>query len=691
MNKFWNTRKFSFTNSDGLCAILNEISQNDEILVVQPSVLPILNSLLTFQELTQSTPVRKITLLNDQLGDDLSGALGTVPQMDLIFLIDVRTSLRLPPQLCDSAQKHNLSPLHIIYCQWKTSFPENSKKSEQCQKDENTLNITEPHFPNVIESQLTEISNEHFLYAWDLLPFPQIDDNVLLTHSLYNMENVNMYYPELRSLQSATESIIVDDMVNSLRSLILETNSIITNVVSIGNMSKRCSHLLKKRIDEQLTENDLFIKGTLYGERTNCGLEMDLIILERNVDPITPLLTQLTYAGILDDLYEFNSGIKIGEKDMNFNYREDTIWNDLKFLNFGSVGPQLNKLAKELQTQYDTRHKAESVHEIKEFVDSLGSLQQRQAFLKNHTTLSSDVLKVVETEEYGSFNKILELELEILMGNTLNKDIEDIILELQYEYEVDRNKILRLICLLSLCKNSLREKDYEDLKTFMIDSWGIENCFQLESLAELGFFTSKTGKSDLHVTTTKPTRLQKEYRYISQWLNTVPIEDEHVAGKTTDEKDEFIEATFAYSGVVPLTMRLVQMLYDRSILFHNYSSQQPFILSREPKVSQTEDLIEQLYGDPHAIEESKWVPESVTKRINANIKNNKRKSIDGSKGTFNTVEDIALVVFLGGVTMGEIAILKHLQKSLGKKGINKRFIIIADGLANGDRIMNSIS
>ncbi|CAI4047338.1 hypothetical protein N7582_004059 [Saccharomyces uvarum] len=692
MNKFWNTKKFLPANADGLCVILNEISQNDQILVVQPSFLPILNSLLTFQELTQSTPVRKITLLDDQLSDDSSGALGTVPRMDLIFLVDVRTSLQIPSGLLDTAEKHNLSPLHIVYCQWKTSFPKYSKNSEQWQIDERTSEITKPHFPNVIESQLKEISSEYFLYPWELLPFPQIDDNVLLSHSLYNMENVNLYTPKLRSLQNATESILVDNMVNCLRSLVFETDSIITNVVSIGNLSKRFSHLLKKRIDEQQTENDLFIKGTLYGERTNCGLEMDMIVLERNIDPITPLLTQLTYAGLLDDLYEFNSGLKVKEKDINFNYKEDAIWNDLKFLNFGSVGPQLNRLAKELQTQYDTRHKAESVHEIKEFVDSLGSLQQRQTFLKNHTTLSSDVLKVVETEEYGSFNKILELELEILMGNTLNKDIEDIIMELQYEYEVDQKKILRLICLLSLCKNSLREKDYEDLKTFMIDSWGIEKCFQLESLAELGFFTSKTGKLDLHATASKLTRLQKEYRYISQWLNTVPVEDEHDAGKTTTEKEEFIEATFAYSGVIPLTTRLVQMLYDRSILFHNYSSQQPFILSREPKISQTEDLIEQLYGDSQTIEESKWIPETISKKINAGIKNNKRQySIDSSKGASRAAEDIALVVFLGGVTMGEIATLKHLQKRLGKKGINKRFIIIADGLTNGDRIMNSIS
>ena len=102
-------------------------------------------------------------------------------------------------------------------------------------------------------------------------------------------------------------------------------------------------------------------------------------------------------------------------------------------------------------------------------------------------------------------------------------------------------------------------------------------------------------------------------------------------------------------------------------------------------------MIEQLYGDSDVIEESKWVPEAVTKKINASIKSNKRHSIDGSNGTTQAEEDIALVVFLGGVTMGEIAILKHLQRRLSKKGIVKRFIIIADGLVNGDRVMKSIS
>lgn len=140
MNRFWNTKKFSLTNADGLCATLNEISQNDEVLVVQPSVLPVLNSLLTFQDLTQSTPVRKITLLDDQLSDDLPSALGSVPQMDLIFLIDVRTSLRLPPQLLDAAQKHNLSSLHIIYCRWKPSFQNTLEDTEQWQKDGFDLN-----------------------------------------------------------------------------------------------------------------------------------------------------------------------------------------------------------------------------------------------------------------------------------------------------------------------------------------------------------------------------------------------------------------------------------------------------------------------------------------------------------------------------------------------------------------------
>lgn len=34
----------------------------------------------------------------------------------------------------------------------------------------------------------------------------------------------------------------------------------------------------------------------------------NLIVIDRNVDPLTPLLTQLTYEGLIDELYGVNKG-----------------------------------------------------------------------------------------------------------------------------------------------------------------------------------------------------------------------------------------------------------------------------------------------------------------------------------------------------------------------------------------------
>lgn len=61
-------------------------------------------------------------------------------------------------------------------------------------------------------------------------------------------------------------------------------------------------------------------------------------------------------------------------------------------------------------------------------------------------------------------NRILELEQDLLLGNLDNKSSCDSILDLLYEGQVGLKRIMRLLCLSSICKNGLRDKDYELLK-----------------------------------------------------------------------------------------------------------------------------------------------------------------------------------------------------------------------------------
>lgn len=55
----------------------------------------------------------------------------------------------------------------------------------------------------------------------------------------------------------------------------------------------------------------------------------------------------------------------------------DTIHDTLMDRNFAVVPAELNKIAKEINTDYGSRHEARTVSELKEFVGKLGGLKNK--------------------------------------------------------------------------------------------------------------------------------------------------------------------------------------------------------------------------------------------------------------------------------------------------------------------------
>lgn len=642
MSGNWNTRSFKKLLATDLCQILSSICASDQILIIQPEILPLLNKLLTFTQLTDQTPVRKIVILDDtQVVADLENVTSTMPPMELVFLIDVKTNLTIPSILTKIRDKFALTKMNIVYQTWKTQ-PTNHLEEL-------------PHF---IKSQLSE----SVLFPWFILPIPQLDDNVLIADVLYNDDNDNLYHPKRPSVTNSTRSILRDNMMNCVLSLLQATNSTISDTVSIGNESTTFINQLKAKIDSDETVDDVFIKSTLYGNKYDTNLETDLIVLERDVDPITPMLTQLSYVGILDDFFQFDHSVSsLSKKDVKFNYTDDDIWQDIKYCNFGTIGPILNKMAKDLQLKYDSRHTAETVGEIKNFVESLSTLQENQKLLNMHTTLSSDVLDEVENNPKLQFSRILEFEQDILSDSYHSNDLYLKIIDLIHEGEVSQEKILKLICLISICKRGIKDHELDSLKVDLVDRFGVESLLVLQKLQSIKYLANRSKGNTLI--------LKKDYKMISKWLETLPI-DENENSNAENEAFSPTSLSFAFCGVVPITVRILQFLYERTTLSKSYSAQQPFILSKEPSLNSTTDLFEKIYGDKMEVQEARWVP-TPSKRLP--IHNNKKK------GAIQNY-DISLIVFLGGITLGEIAVIKHLQESLRMKGIHKRFIIIADGI-----------
>jgi len=135
-------------------------------------------------------------------------------------------------------------------------------------------------------------------------------------------------------------------------------------------------------------------------KRETCGREPQvrpqidsLVILDRGVDLVSPLPTQLTYEGLIDEMFGIQcASVRLPEEDKVISLSSaEELYQELRGLNFNAVGPTLSRKARNISAQFEERHEARTVREIKQFVDKLPGMQVAKVSLGTHTTLAEMV------------------------------------------------------------------------------------------------------------------------------------------------------------------------------------------------------------------------------------------------------------------------------------------------------------
>ena len=104
--------------------------------------------------------------------------------------------------------------------------------------------------------------------------------------------------------------------------------------------------------------------------RESCGRDPELrsqidslVILDRAVDLISPLATQLTYEGLVDEMFGITCAtVTIPEpekKTLSLTSQEE-LFQELRDLNFNAVGPTLSRKARGIKAMEDQRHEAKT-------------------------------------------------------------------------------------------------------------------------------------------------------------------------------------------------------------------------------------------------------------------------------------------------------------------------------------------
>ncbi|CAM9011875.1 hypothetical protein WICANDRAFT_78958 [Wickerhamomyces anomalus NRRL Y-366-8] len=457
--------------------------------------------------------------------------------------------------------------------------------------------------------------------------------------------SIQLYISELNSLYLYKTPNIPYKLANWLNEyLIINPNLQITHILSKGlNSSKFTSIFKNLRNDYKNSLSPLEkklesrIEKGLYGSSSNnSGKQTDLIVLERNLDFLSVLLNQLSYSGLIDEVYDIDINTIKLDSTTYLDSENDSIYNSLKFMNFGIACDYLNNEAKSLQLQYDELNNLNDLSHIKNFVDKLNELELLKKQVSNHTKISEEILNKLQTsDESSNYNTLLEFQQDILFANLSYSNIISKIIELINYQEYQLYDILRLISITSIVNNGLRERDYITLNNEILESFGFKYFQLLQNLIKIGLITIRGDPSII-----------KNFNNLNSKLKLTSDID--------DDPNNPSEPSFAYRGYIPLISRILQ----NSIHPNKRSSWSHL------------DLNSLLLG--------KTIDEELTQD---NI---------GLGGLLQKNDSMVIIVMIGGLTYSELATIKFVERQFKEKyGINKKFMVLTDSFINAKDLFDS--
>uniref|UniRef100_A0A8C4HQC4 VPS33B late endosome and lysosome associated n=1 Tax=Dicentrarchus labrax TaxID=13489 RepID=A0A8C4HQC4_DICLA len=389
----------------------------------------------------------------------------------------------------------------------------------------------------------------------------------------------------------------------------------------------RCSKMAYESWREQVAEGE---------QRTRQAEIGRVFLIDRDVDFVTPLCSQVVYEGLVDDIFRIKCGcVEFGpdvtsDKSVKVMLNsQDKVFNEIRNEHFSNVFGFLSQKARNLQTAYDKR-RGMDIKQMKTFVsEELKGLKQEHRLLSLHIGASESIMKKKTKQD---FQELLKTEHSLLEGFEIRECISFI--------EEHINRQVRLL-------KGLMPKDYRSLKAQYLQSYGVDHLLTFANLRHLGLLVEQQPGETLTVMESKVGKLVND----------------KTAGKLTDAFSSL--ARKSNFRALSRRLNLVGEEYDLRV-----PRDMAYIFSGA-YVPLSCKLIEQV------LERDGWTGlEEVTKLLNGN---------EFAVTAKNDAQRIILVMFLGGCTFSEISALRFLGREKGYK-----FIVVATAITNSSRLLESL-
>ncbi|CAH2258731.1 jg5409 [Pararge aegeria aegeria] len=423
---------------------------------------------------------------------------------------------------------------------------------------------------------------------------------------------------------------------------------------------------------------------------TNSSQEIgSLIIIDRDQDYPSSLLTPATYSGLLSEIFNITCGqvelnvkeTKLKKGKLNLVNSEapqskstsvmldsslDNLYGEIKHRHFSEVLSVLSSKAKLLKNE---DIKALGIQEMKHFVAT--KLQQVTLFkqnLVNHVMASETIL----SEMNNKFENLTLTESEML--NNRNKKSNFTYIDEIFGTDIHMYNSLRLMCLLSLTQG-LSYEEYNSLVNKYLLAFGYKFLYIFNNLVTAGLLVQpsspKLSLTNLGNFSERLPKWQNEFQTIANKLKQLPSKSKH---------DGTSPSYVFNSGYVPLVAVLCNVLLTSESLLEVLTK-----LSALSELKVGGAVIERLKEGFKSLDESlsNLTINSVLDFGCCNAKSLlKTMKTDNKLNGFSLKPRTILVFLIGGVTYAEVAACNVIQTATGSK-----IIIASDCVASGSDLM----
>uniref|UniRef100_A0A914DCU4 Uncharacterized protein n=1 Tax=Acrobeloides nanus TaxID=290746 RepID=A0A914DCU4_9BILA len=301
---------------------------------------------------------------------------------------------------------------------------------------------------------------------------------------------------------------------------------------------------------------EMLKKIRMSNEKVELGEKLDvdeIILIDRWLDPITPVLTQLTFGGCIDEFYSIDvqgkirvpskeydaSGPSTNEQHIDIHLNNDELYDQLQDQHIYAIGSKIREVLNELREE-EKQLQTLSVAEMKVHIKSIPKLIKKKHSVDTFTR----VAEMIQAGLVDDFNfGIIQCEKEILSGCPSDKMIpfiENAIIEAKHSF-----RILRLICLHSLVCNGLKSAVLQSYRKLFIQSYGVEMLALWTRLQIAGLIKEESQTDKLSRKYNNPMNFSSANRQMKLVINEF---------SENNPKD----TSYAYSGYASLLIRYIE-------------------------------------------------------------------------------------------------------------------------------------